>query len=245
MSEKETVWGEGGFDERFLNFRDVIVPCMGNLEAVFYDFFKNLIKEDSPLVCELGCGDGATMEGLLRMNPAIRGVLVDGSSFMLEQAKRRLSAFGTMEYVESDFSELTNNGLGRRGFHLVYSSLALHHLEKEDKRHLLKHVERALLSGGYFVNMDIVVPPSKDIEEWYERVYRVEMDEAARKRGIESVADEVIKRASAPEHRKRLLTLEEELELLKETGFIEVECYYKYMGFCVYGGRKSLAISTG
>ncbi len=86
--------------------------------------------------------------------------------------------------------------------------------------------------------MDTVVPPSPELEGWYEKTHREEMDERALERGLEPVSEEVMRRASVAEHRQKLLSLEEELELLKEAGFSPVECFYKYLGFCVYGGKR-------
>ena len=232
-------WGEEeDFCHRYLAQRDVIVPSIERLEGVLYEFFKEMVKEDSPCVCELGCGDGVTMEGLLKINPDIRGLAVDGSLHMLKEARKRLSAYSGIDYLESDFLRLKHIGLGKDNFHLIYSVLSLHHLGREDKVELLGQIERALVRGGYFVNIDIVVPASKEIEEWYEKLYRRDIDEASRKRGIESPAEEVLRRAAMPEHRQRLLTLEEELGALKEAGLRDVECYYKELGFVVYGGKK-------
>ncbi|NOY65253.1 MAG: class I SAM-dependent methyltransferase, partial [Nitrospirae bacterium] len=33
-------------------------------------------------------------------------------------------------------------------------------------------------------------------------------------------------------------TLEAQLDALRETGFKEVDCYYKYGVFAIYGGRR-------
>ena len=50
--------------------------------------------------------------------------------------------------------------------------------------------------------------------------------------------EDVIRRFKSPSSMNKPDTLEAQLNVLKGTGFLDVDCYYKHGMFAVFGGRK-------
>jgi tRNA (cmo5U34)-methyltransferase len=102
-------------------------------------------------VLELGIGTGETTRRVLALHPGARLTTVDESPAMLERARQAFPAadlrLGRLE-----------DPLPQGPFDLVYSTLAVHHLDAAGKRDLFVRVASALRRGGRFVLADVVVP---------------------------------------------------------------------------------------
>lgn len=95
-------------------------------------------------VVDLGCGFGWFCRWAREAGAA--SVLgVDISENMLSHARATISDDG-VRYVRADLDDLD---LPEGGFHLAYSSLALHYVENLE--HLLQTIRRAIAAGGTFV----------------------------------------------------------------------------------------------
>jgi tRNA (cmo5U34)-methyltransferase len=103
---------------------------------------------------ELGTGTGETARRVLAAAAGARLVGIDESPPMLEQARAALPA-GRVEELRVARLE---DPLPERLFELVFSALAVHHLDGAGKRDLFERVRAVLAPGGRFVLGDVVVP---------------------------------------------------------------------------------------
>jgi tRNA (cmo5U34)-methyltransferase len=88
------------------------------------------------------------------------------------------------------------------------------------------------------MNIDVILAPAASLEDWYMELWHEWMDERKGALGLEKdLFNDITKRYKELEENKPD-TLEDQLTALKETGFREVDCYYKYGIFAVFGGRK-------
>jgi tRNA (cmo5U34)-methyltransferase len=104
-------------------------------------------------VLELGTGTGETARRVLALNPAAVLVGLDASREMLDEARARLPA----DRVELRVARL-EDPLPEGPFDIVFSALAVHHLDGAGKADLFRRVAAALSPGGRFVLADVVVP---------------------------------------------------------------------------------------
>jgi tRNA (cmo5U34)-methyltransferase len=102
---------------------------------------------------ELGTGTGETARRVLDALPELRLVGIDESPPMLEQARATLPA----DRVELRVGRL-EDALPEGPFGLVFTALAVHHLDGAGKRDLFRRVRAVLEPGGRFVLADVVVP---------------------------------------------------------------------------------------
>ncbi len=102
---------------------------------------------------ELGTGTGETAGRVLRVQPDAALVGIDESRAMLDAAREALGA---------DRATLTlarlEDPLPAGPFQLVFSALAVHHLDGPGKAALFERVAAVLPGGGRFVLGDLVVP---------------------------------------------------------------------------------------
>jgi tRNA (cmo5U34)-methyltransferase len=100
---------------------------------------------------ELGIGTGETAGRVREVHPSGRLVAIDSSPEMLERARTSLS--------ETDLRVARlEEPLPAGPFDLVYSALAVHHLDGAGKRDLFRRVAEVLRPEGVFVLADVVVP---------------------------------------------------------------------------------------
>lgn len=187
---------------------------------------------------DLGCGDGILTEELLRLDHSLSVTLVDGSEDMLLKAKERLKRHKEPHFIKASFQELLSGNIISPGFDLVVSSMAIHHLATDEKSALFGLIHRWLDEGGCFINLDVVLAPTDTLDSWYMKLWADWMDEkrAAMRFEGEDTWDVIRRYKSTGDNKPDLL--ETQLEALRASGFKEVDCYYKYGIFTIYGGRK-------
>jgi tRNA (cmo5U34)-methyltransferase len=98
---------------------------------------------------ELGTGTGVTAQAVRGVHPAARLVGIDESPEMLNEA-----TLDNAELLVRRIEEPLPDG----PFDLVFSALAVHHLDPDAKRDLFRRVAAVLFPGGRFVLGDVVVP---------------------------------------------------------------------------------------
>lgn len=166
-------------------------------------------------ILDLGTGDGRLLALLLTGHPERSGVGVDSSQLMLDAARERFAGDARVELVARDLNEPLP-GLGR--FDAVVSSLAIHHLEHERKRMLYKEAFGLLDPGGLFANFEHVASPSR----------RLHLDFFA-------AIEEPLEREDPSD---RLLDVETQLRWLRQIGFEDVDCHWKWRELALLAGVR-------
>lgn len=239
----KSAWADREFSKNYLDKADIYIPDRQKMVGIFSSFLASFFPGDKDIrVLDLGCGDGVlTAELLARCGQGrrITPTLVDGSADMLHRAGDRLGPSETISYVNASFHDLIGGRATLGNFELCMSSHAIHHLCMEEKIALFGFISRHLEEGGYFINADVVLPPSEGLQTWYFKRWRDSMQQMMDRAGVADEApEEVIRRYLDPESMNRPDTLGDQLAALKEAGFRDVDCYFKDGIFTVFGGRK-------
>jgi tRNA (cmo5U34)-methyltransferase len=171
-----------------------------------------LLPERVARVLDLGCGDGRLLALVLEARPGAGGVAVDFSPPMLERARERFAGVSGVELREHDLAAPLPD-LGE--FDLVVSSLAIHHLEDARKRELYGEVFALLRAGGRFSNLEHVSSPTPELHRDYLEIARVPEDPS-----------------------NRLLDVETQLGWLRELGFADVDCFWKWRELALLSGVR-------
>ena len=174
------------------------------------------VSAQSKRVLDIGCGNGHLLWLLLAHCSNATGVGVDCSPTMLEAARNRFRGDTRVRLIEHNF-DYPLPMLGR--FACVVSSFAIHHCAHERKRELYAEVFSLLEPGGVFCNLEHVASPTQRIHERF-------LDEL----GI-APKDE--------DPSNKLLDVETQLRWLREIGFIEVDCHWKWRELALLAGRRS------
>ncbi|HXR30025.1 MAG TPA: class I SAM-dependent methyltransferase [Solirubrobacterales bacterium] len=173
------------------------------------------VPRDARRILDLGTGDGRLLALLQVDRQEMLGVGLDFSEIMLEAARKRFAEDGRVELVRHDLAEPLPE-LG--GFDTVVSSMAIHHLEHGRKRALYGEVFNLLEPGGVFANFEHVASPTHRLHLAFFAAIGEPLEN-------EDPSD-------------RLLDVETQLGWLRELGFDEVDCYWKWLEMALLIGVK-------
>jgi len=187
------------------------IPHRSEGERVLLDF----IPKSAQRILDLGTGDGRLLALLRLGRPGARGVAIDISPTMLEAARARFQNDDKVQVIKHNLDEPLP-GLGR--FDVVVSSFAIHHCTHERKRALYSEIHAALEPGGIFCNLEHVASATENLHARFLRSI-----------GITEAEED-------PSN--KLANVEIQLEWLREIGFEEVDCYWKWLELALFGGTK-------
>ncbi|WCB93131.1 tRNA methyltransferase [Baekduia alba] len=135
------------------------VPAYARLQRAVAEACGSRVGADVPLL-ELGTGTGETAVHVLAAHPGATLIGVDASEAMLARAAVRLpGADLRVARLQDELPEPgEGGGAGGGGFAVVFSALAVHHLDGPEKAELFARVADVLAPGGRFVLGDLIVP---------------------------------------------------------------------------------------
>ena len=156
--------------------------------------------------------DLGTGDGRLLAMTGAAGVALDFSPTMLAEAAKRFAGRDDVELVEHNFNApLPDMGT----FDAVVSAFAIHHCEDERKRRLYAEVFALLEPGGVFCNLEHVSSPTDRLHA------------------------DFLALLDAPEDpSNRLLDVETQLGWLRDIGFEDVDCYWKWRELALLAGAR-------
>ncbi|HAK89989.1 MAG TPA: class I SAM-dependent methyltransferase [Nitrospiraceae bacterium] len=234
----QTNWAKAGFSQQYIDKADIYIVERRRMLGLLVSFYNHFLRGKPNHILDLGCGDGILAHELLKVDDAISATLVDGSADMLRKARERLKDFKNARFINASFQEIIKKDILQPDFDFIVSSLAVHHLDMAGKISLFKSLYAHLRPGGFFLNVDVILAPAGSLEQWYLKLWQEWMDDRKAEFGIsDSISDDIIRRYKDNEDNKPD-TLDDQLNALKNMGFHEVDCFYKYGIFSIYGGRK-------
>ena len=235
----KTRWSAKDFAYEYLETADIRILERRTLLEVLKSFYRHFLgSRQQNTVMDLGCGDGILIHELLKIDDSMSATLIDGSEDMLNKARERLAGFKNIHFIKASFQELLYKDIPLPDFGFVVSSLAIHHLTMNEKKSIFNYIYSLLRERGYFVNTDVILTPTEALEKWYLELWKEWIIERQTALKLESRYEGIISNHTEREHHSKLDTLTDQLNALKDVGFKDVDCFYKYGIFAVYGGRK-------
>jgi SAM-dependent methyltransferase len=173
-----------------------------------------LLPKSVGRVLDLGSGDGRLLSFVLDNFRQAEGVAVDFSPTMLNRLHHR---FGSRNVQIVDHN--LDYPLPQLGpFQAIVSSFAIHHCTHERKRELYAEIFNQLAPGGVFCNLEHVASPS-------DKLHRDFLT------GIGYTAE-------TEDPSNKLLDLHIQLEWLREIGYEDVDCFWKWRELALIAGSK-------
>lgn len=232
-------WTNAEFAQEYRDHAEMYVVERQRLLTILRSFYKYFLKDSrKKTILDLGCGDGIITNEILKVDASVSATLLDGSVDMLHNAGERLKEFKNVQFIHASFQDIFEKEVLKQNFDFVVSSLAIHHLTMDKKYSLFKKIYSHLCPEGYFVNIDVVLSPTEVLEQWYMSLWREWINDKKNSLGIEGdYYDDIIRKYKDNKDNKPD-TLEGQIDALKEIGFKDVDCFYKYGVFSMFGGRK-------
>ena len=207
------LWTSTGHVRDYLERADSI-PHRSEGESALLEFIPKTARR----VLDLGTGNGRLLALVRSVLDAagVESVAVDFSPAMLEAVAKRFAGDASVKVVAHNLDQPLP-ALGK--FDAVVSSFAIHHVVHSRKRALYAEIYSLLNPGGVFCNLEHVASPTPRLhEEFLHSIgFTVETEDPSNK----------------------LLDLETQLQWLREIGFVDVDCQWKWRELALLVGRKS------
>jgi tRNA (cmo5U34)-methyltransferase len=176
---------------------------------------------------DIGCGAGNFSLKLRALLPRLDVTLIDLSWPMLTRATERLGS--GVRAIQGDVREVS---LGEESFDIAVGAAVFHHLRGEDEwRSVFGKIYRSLRPGGSFWISDLIFHSTPAVQElmWtrYGEYLAAFKGEDYRRQVFEYIEYEDTPRP-----------LLFQIDLLRESGFREVEILHKNSCFAAFGGLK-------
>ena len=181
-------------------------------EAALLEF----VPPQARRILDLGTGDGRLLVLVRRVHNTSEAVALDFSPAMLDASRKRFAGDELVSVVAHNLDEPLPP-LGK--FDAVISSFAIHHLVDARKRGLYAEIYGLLNPAGVFCNLEHVSSATPRLhEEFLRRIgFTVETEDPSNK----------------------LLDVETQLQWLREIGFVEVDCHWKWRELALLVGVRT------
>lgn len=194
-------------------------------------------------VLDLGCGGGALALAVLDRYPQAQATLADFSEPMMEEARQQVASYGdACEFVLHDLADPAwrDTIAGRAPFDAVVSGYAIHHLTHERKRALYAEILDILKPRGMFINVEHVQSATDWLQTLCDEAIIDSLYAHHKSHGgemtREEVGEEFVRR---PDKESNILAMvEDQCKWLRDIGFADVDCYFKWLELAVFGGRR-------
>lgn len=201
--------------------RRKFISCFDDYYINSTKFIADIIKQPN-WVLDLGAGTGLLTSFWYREFPNANYVLDDISVEMLNMAKERFNDALNVDYATVDYNEALPNG----NFDTVISALSIHHLDDNEKQSLFNRVFERLPKGGVFVDYDMFNADTREMTDSFNRYWEnsvlncklpiADIEHWQRGRSIDKEC-----------------SISEEISMLKNSGFSNVNCIYSNLKFGV------------
>jgi len=186
------------------------IPHRVEGEAMLLEF----LPEETHRILDLGSGGGRLLSLVRACRPNAQFVALDFSPAMLETLSAQFAGDPSIAIVAHDL-EKTLPELGR--FDAVVSSFAIHHVPHARKRSLYSEIFEVLVPGGVFCNLEHVASATPALHRSFLKAIACDEEDPSNK----------------------LLDLETQLAWLREIGFAEVDCHWKWRELALLVGQRT------
>ena len=208
-------------------FNEEVAQCFDRhvRQSVFmYEEFHNSIInmskffiEDNTNILDVGTSTGELLMKL-PYNPTCRYIGIDTEKGMINKAQEKLE-----DKYELQVGDVLNYNIVNCS--LITMVLVLQFIKNKDKKSALQNIYNSLNEGGAFIFVDKIKTPVLDIHDMYNDLYY----DFKRENGLTDT--EIIDKNVSLRGVQKCLTVEENIQLIKNVGFKNLDIFLKYNNF--------------
>ena len=187
------------------------IPHRAEGESALLEFLPRDVKR----VLDVGSGAGRLLALVQAARPEAEFVAIDFSPTMLNALREQFGRDKSVAIVPHDLATSLPE-LGK--FDAVVSCFAIHHLVHERKRELYKELFELLVSGGVFCNLEHVASATTRLHHQF--LAKLDLN------------------PQQEDPSNKLLDLETQLSWLREIGFEDVDCQWKWRELSLMTGAR-------
>ncbi len=201
------------------------VPYYLDVLKLVVDISQEFLKENS-LIFDIGCSTGSTMIELSKKtNYKIECCGIDTSMYMIEKARSKAQAFGieNMKFLCQDVFDVD-----MKKADLIISNYTLQFIRPLLREKLIKKIYNSLNDGQIFIFSEKVISENKLLNKIYIDKYY----EFKKTQGYSEY--EISQKREALENVLVPYSVEENLKMIKDSGFKSCDIIFKWYNFATF-----------
>ncbi len=176
---------------------------------------RSFIPPTAKRILDLGTGDGRLLALLYDHCPDAKFLGLDFSPTMIAAATARFAGDPRVTIAQHDLNDTLP---AVAPFDVIVSSFAIHHCTNTRKRALYAEIYGLLLPNGVFCNLEHVASPTPALHTRF--------------------LNELGATADNEDPSNILLDVAVQLDWLRDIGFDDVDCYWKWLELALIGGIR-------
>ena len=231
--------GEWRFDENVSKAFDAHV----HKSVPFYDEIQRMVIElseyfvrDHSVVYDLGSSTGTTLDLLSNTHAGkedVQFIGFDLSKYMIKEARKKVDRPNVRFYhkniMDAEFSPSPN---------FLTSLYTMQFLTLAERRALLTRINEGLIEGGGLLIVEKVSAEHSCFEEIWTELYW----DFKRRQGF--TPEQVLEKANSIRGVLKPLTVDENTELLRQTGYSRVEVFFKWYNWAGFLAIKNQCVTS-
>lgn len=227
--QEDEVFGDFAFTAKVANvFDDMVsrsVPFYEEMQRMVCELALDFSKPNTNLY-DIGCSTATTLLTLdPLLDPSIKFVGVDNAPDMLEKARQKIRKTGTNRPIDLQVADL-HQGIYMENASVVTMLLTLQFIRPLYRERVMKMIHAGLNEQGCV----LLIEKLTSEDTMFNRLFIQHYYDFKRSNGYSEI--EIAKKREALENVLIPYRLEENVQLLKETGFRSVEVFFRWYNFC-------------
>lgn len=222
-------------EEANWKFDDNIVPIFDEhvrKSVPMYDNFHNVIAdlsdwfvEENTNIYDIGTSTGECIHNLINKhkNKNINYIGLDLSPEMILKAKQRFKDYSNVNIINGDITKENDVSINNASF--ITSVLTMQFIPQRKRYGAIKKIYNGLNKGGAFIMVEKIIGNNARFDEMFIELYH----DMKIKNGFDE--REVMGKARAIRGVMSPNTVNENTNMLKETGFKDVDVFFKWCNF--------------
>lgn len=240
----DTLYSSGKVTEDF-SFNEQVAEVFDDMLDRSVPFYRTVIKTTAALirqlaapgstVVDLGCSTGSTLLELSRLLPdmQLRFIGLDSATAMLDKARRKAEMFSkNIEFRQQDITalDLTEQ---LAGADIILCNYTMQFIRPLLRQEFVSRLYAALPAGGLLLLSEKIIGNHSLLNRKFINIYH----EFKREQGYSEL--EIAAKREALENVLIPFTAEENLKLLRQSGFNWAEMYFRWINFASFVALKN------
>jgi tRNA (cmo5U34)-methyltransferase len=238
---EDTLYATGAVEEDFA-FNDRVAEVFDDMLNRSIPYYRTVIDGMAQLLAcrlapgstlyDLGCSTGTTVLELARRLPDMgyRYIGIDNAPAMLDKARRKSAMINTSGVLQFQHADITGCPLPEAA--AIICNYTLQFLRPLTRGAFVSRIYEALPEGGIFVLCEKTISHAGRLNRDFIDIYH----DFKKKKGYSEL--EIAAKREALENVLVPFSLDENIALLREAGFEEIETFFKWFNFAAIVALK-------
>ena len=209
----------GVFDDMLLRS----VPFYKENIKLQIDILKNILESNDKVI-DLGSSTGTFLIELSKQRDDLNLIGIDNSPAMIKKAKQKAKAFGSnANFIESDFLEYDLNGANA-----IIANYTIQFIRPLKREKLIQKIYDSLQNNGIFLMSEKLITENKKLNKIMIDIYY----NFKKEKGYSEY--EIARKREALENVLIPYTMNENIEMLKNAGFKDIDVISRWNNFATF-----------